>query len=597
MVKPRWFRPGLLVGVVATVGLLMAVACGEAEDPTPTATPTRAPATPTPTATPTVPAVVATPTPTVSAVVATPTPTKVAMPEGVKAQTGIKRGGVVKVSGSVKMAHYDLHQSTTINNIMPQGAMYNSLVRMDPPTLKKVIPDLAKSWEVSADGLTYTFHLEEGVKFHDGTPFTADDVVATYNRIIWPPAGVLSPRQGHFAAVERVEAVNPLTVRFTLARRSAFILQALAQDFNAIVSKKALEANDYDLRRVPDHPGTGPFRSVRVTIGEIWVQERNPDYWNEGLPYLDEVHHLNVTSGPARGAAVQTGQADYAFSGVTPEFLAIAEKDPNFEGFVSPSSSARSIYFNLSRKPWDDIRVRRAVQLVTDNQALTDVAEDQGVFPVGEWVVPPPVGQWMTVEEFEKVMKSPGYRSPTVEDIAEAKRLLAEAGYPDGMTNVDLLIRAQRFWTEAFAPAFSDMLRRNLNIDVVIKPSETSVWYDEVALKDFDISMGASLGTIEDPSDYWNQFFRTGAGQNYSGYSNPDFDAVMDQIDQELDVARRMELVMQGRAMLEADLPIIIHGWSAYTSIWRSDVKGLYRETYGLYCGGFIRLDQVWLDR
>src|SRR5216684_6656686 len=139
-----------------------------------------------------------------------------------------KRGGILRWGGLANSTLYDLHQTGTIANMGPQAPMYDLLVQVDPVHWDKVIPDLAQSWTVSEDGLTYTFSLREGVKFHDGTPLTAEDVVASFHHIISPPAGVLSPRQGLFDAVKEVVATDALTVEFRLKEPRSFLLRALA---------------------------------------------------------------------------------------------------------------------------------------------------------------------------------------------------------------------------------------------------------------------------------------------------------------------------------------------------------------------------------
>jgi len=179
--------------------------------------------------------------------------------------------------------------------------MYDLLIQIDPTNWDKVIPDLAKSWKISENGLTYTFSLREGVKFHDGAPLTAEDVVASFKHIIAPPAGVLSPRQGLFDAVQDVVATDALTVEFRLTEPRGYLLRGIAAGFNVIMRKKTLEENNYDLRRVPVYPGTGPFRHKSLEPGIVRKLERNPDYWNPALPYLDgiEIYHLDV--GPKTG--------------------------------------------------------------------------------------------------------------------------------------------------------------------------------------------------------------------------------------------------------------------------------------------------------
>src|SRR5215831_16267197 len=145
-----------------------------------------------------------------------------------------KRGGILKWGGLANSTLYDLHQTGTIANMGPQAPMYDLLVQADPVNWNVIIPDLAKSWKVADDGLTYTFYLREGVKFHDGAPLTAEDAVASFNHIIFPPAGVISPRRGLFEAVKEVVATEELTVEFRLKEPSGFLLRAIGSGFNVI---------------------------------------------------------------------------------------------------------------------------------------------------------------------------------------------------------------------------------------------------------------------------------------------------------------------------------------------------------------------------
>ena len=207
-----------------------------------------------------------------------------------------KRGGTLRYGVVSSPAHFDIHQSGTVANLGAQGPMYDNLIRRDPRDGQTIIPDLAYKWEISADRRTYTFHLRKGVTFHDGAELTADDVKATFARIIWPPKGVVIPRTPLFSAVSEVNVLNPYKIEFRLSepRPSKFILGAIASGWNVIVRKKTLEENDYNLRQVANYPGTGPFRHVSRKKDEVWILEKNPHYWNKGLPYLDriEVYHF-----------------------------------------------------------------------------------------------------------------------------------------------------------------------------------------------------------------------------------------------------------------------------------------------------------------
>ena len=228
-----------------------------------------------------------------------------------------KSGGVLKYGITMRPPHFDFHQSGTINSLGSQGCMFDNLVRRDPrDSGKTIIPDLAHSWEISKDGKTYTFHLRKGVQFHDGAELTSEDVKATFDRIAKPPQGIMHPAQ-HAVRRGRARSPRPTSTpcEFKLSepRPPDFIMGAFASGWNVIVRKKTLEDNQYNLRRVVDIPGTGPFKSKRRVENEVWVMEKNPNYWNKGLPYLDGVEFYHALPfSPELGSALLSGRVDYA---------------------------------------------------------------------------------------------------------------------------------------------------------------------------------------------------------------------------------------------------------------------------------------------
>src|SRR5690242_2401218 len=229
-----------------------------------------------------------------------------------------KRGGTLRYGITMRMPHFDFHQSGTINNLGSQGCMFDNLIRRDPrDSGKTIIPDLAHSWEIAEDGKTYTFFLRKGVEFHDGAELTSEDVKATFDRIRKPPQGISIPRSVLFRAVSEITAPDKYTVQFKLSdpRPASFMMAAIASGWNGIVRKKTLEDNGYNLRKVLDIPGTGPFRSVKYVENETRIMERNPNYWNKGLPYLDGVQFYSlIPFSPELGAAVLSNRVDYARS-------------------------------------------------------------------------------------------------------------------------------------------------------------------------------------------------------------------------------------------------------------------------------------------
>src|SRR5271170_5347176 len=194
-----------------------------------------------------------------------------------------KSGGVLRYGILMRPPHFDIHQSGTIGTLGAMGCMFDNLVRHDPrDSGKTIIPDLAHSWEIAKDGKTYTFFLRKGVQFHDGAELTSDDVKATYDRIAKPPPGIMIPRSILFATVESITTPDKYTVQFKLSepRPANFIMSSFASGWNVIFRKKTLEDNNYNLRKVEIFPGTGPFKSVKRVENEVWVFEKNKDYWN-----------------------------------------------------------------------------------------------------------------------------------------------------------------------------------------------------------------------------------------------------------------------------------------------------------------------------
>jgi peptide/nickel transport system substrate-binding protein len=499
-----------------------------------------------------------------------------------------RRGGILRWGGLANSTLYDLHQTGTIANMGPQAPMYDLLVQVDPMNWNRIIPDLAKSWTISEDGLTYTFFLREGVKFHDGAPLTAEDVVASFHQVIFPPPGVISPRRGLFDAVQEVVSTGPLTVEFRLKEPSGFLLRAIAAGFNVIVRQKTLEENHYDLRRMPVYPGTGPFRHKSLEPGVVRKLERNPEYWNPELPYLDGIDVYHLEFGPKTGAACLAHTIDFCW-GIDP----ISEKRA---GSIKGLHTARiypttywGLWLNFRVKPFDDVRVRRAINLVLDKAALVEaVSESVGSVRAG-WVLPTDPyfeAYW------EKVKEQPGWRSPTAEDLAEAKRLMKEAGYEQGLRGLDFMIRDIPFQL-AWGPIVQDILKRELKIESTIRQVASGVWWEEASAGHYDVTIHAFGVTLPHVADYWGNSFKTDGGYNFMPYSNPEFDAIVAATARESDPAKLRELIDQGVKILDRDVPSIEFG-SGYVPIaWWDTVKGHGTATKGANFWEGMR-DEIW---
>jgi peptide/nickel transport system substrate-binding protein len=503
-----------------------------------------------------------------------------------------KRGGVLRWGGLANSTLYDLHQTGTIANMGPQAPMYDLLVQIDPLHWNRILPDLAKSWQVSEDGLTYTFFLREGVQFHDGAPLTAEDVVASFNHIIFPPPGVISPRRGLFDAVREVVATGERTVEFRLKEPSGFFLRALAAGFNVIVRKKTLEENNYDLRRVSVYPGTGPFRTKSVEPGVVRRLERNPAYWNPTLPYLDGIEVFHLEFGPKTGAACLAHTIDFCW-GIDPVSEQKAQRMKGLTTARVYPTTYWGLWLNFRTKPFDDVRVRRAVNLVLDKPALIEaVSESVGTERAG-WVLPTdPYFQ----EYWSKAKEQPGWRSPTAEDRAEAKRLMRDAGYEQGLKGLDFVARDIPFQL-AWAPMVQDILKRELKIESTIRPVASGVWYEEASSGHYDLTIHAFGVTLPHVADYWGNSFKTDGGYNFMPYSNPEFDAIVAATTRESDPAKLRALIERGIQILDRDVPSIVFS-SAYIALaWWDNVKGHGTATKGANFWEGMRNETWWLAK
>jgi peptide/nickel transport system substrate-binding protein len=505
-----------------------------------------------------------------------------------------KSGGVLRYGITMRPPHFDVHQSGTINNLASQGVMFDNLIRRDPrDSGKTIIPDLAHSWEIAQDGKTYTFLLRKGVEFHDGAELTADDVKATFDRIAKPPSGISIPRSVLFKTVSEINARDKYTVEFKLSepRPVNFMMSAFASGWNVIVRKKTLEDNNYNLRKVEIYPGTGPFKSVRRVENEVWVMEKNKNYWNKGLPYLDGIEFYHALPFSTElGSAILSGRVDYIRI-TDPVTARKAKETPGLKTTAFNQSVIQGTWVNSKRSPFDDPRMRRALHLAFDRPALIDVVKDVTPMRVGGFIYP--ISEFATPPE--ELAKRLGYQPDTGAALKEARALMAAAGHAEGLKGLDFLVRdvpSFKLW----AQAIQAMLQEGLNVQCNLRTVVESVWFDDTANGHFDLAIGAIVSTLLDPSDYFNAWYRTGGPQNYGFWDNKEFNALVDQIDREVDPQKRLALVRQTEAIMEQDPPVLPVAWEKINDVWYDYVKGHHPYDYfGIY--DVVREDTFWLDK
>ncbi|PYM73726.1 MAG: hypothetical protein DME03_15070 [Candidatus Rokuibacteriota bacterium] len=502
-----------------------------------------------------------------------------------------KRGGTLRYGVHTAPAHFDVHQSGTVANIGAQSPMYDTLLRRSPKDGQTIIPDLAWKWDISPDGKKYTFHLRKGVKFHDGADFTAEDVKATYDRIAHPPKGVVIPRTPLFATVSEIVVIDPHKIEFRMSepRPKAFMLGAFASGWNIIVRKKSLEENGGNLRQVMAYPGTGPFKHVSRKDKEVWIMERNPDYWNKGLPLVDrlEIYHMPPFSAEL-GAAFLSGKLDYARL-LDPVSWRKGKEMQGVSAAAFNQSVIQAVWMNMKKKPLADARVRRAMHLAMDRHTLIEVVKDTAPMQVGGFDYPfHPMST--PLAELEKKL---GYQRDIKPAVQEARRLMKEAGYAQGIKGLDFVVRDANTF-KLWAVAIQAMLKEHINIECNLRVVQISNWFEEVSGGNFDLGISAIVSTLMDPSDYFTAWYGKDGPQNYSYWTNPAFHDLTNQIDRELDDNRRRSMVHKAEDILEQDPPLIPVAYEQIYDAWYNKVHGQNPSTYfGIY--DVVRWDQAWL--
>lgn len=319
-------------------------------------------------------------------------------------------GTVIYAAGadpdSLDPANAESNPSEAVNRMM-----YENLARFDEKL--RIVPGLATDWKVSSDGLTWTFHLRKGVKFHDGTPFNAEAVKVFIERMIGPEkpsrAGLYTP------FVNTVEVVDEFTVKINLKAPFAFFLNNLAHSASGIISPTALKTYGKDIARRP--VGTGPFKFVEWVHGDHLTMVRNDEYWG-GKPYLDKITVKTVKEDSARVMMLQSGDA-HLIVRIPAEDIPRLEKDPNIK--LDSTETLRVLYlgFNCAKKPFTDVRVRQAISYAIDKESIVKNIY-QGRALVASGMVAPLTTGYVPLQGIPY-------------DPEKAKKLLAEAGFPKGL--------------------------------------------------------------------------------------------------------------------------------------------------------------------
>jgi peptide/nickel transport system substrate-binding protein len=443
------------------------------------------------------------------------------------------RGGVLTLNINTDLPNFDPLSNTSSFVLDVVGACYNSLVMYDPHDPTQVVGDLATSWDISEDGLTYTFHLVDTAKFHDGTPLTSADAKATFDLMYNPPEGTVSVRKGWLSAVKSVEAPDPVTVQFVLTHRQPSLLPLLANGAMLILPKHILDAKG---SMKDDVIGSGPYKLKEYISGQSVELERNENYHIKDHPYLDGIIFYLVPDAGTRYAYFSTGQLLMVTD--LPGDIANRAKQELADTAVILSgqgTSADSITFNARREPWSDPRVRLAASYAIDRrEALKVLIRGEGALgsfmPPGAFALPP--------EELDKL---PGLGPDRAANLEKAKELLAEAGFPDGFKTTMCVRKTQLHQDRGVF--VKDQLAQ-IGIDMAVDIQESAKFFENLASRNFDLISQAAFFQlpVKDP-DYAFGGMYTSGPDNLGGVEMKEIDDLFLAQQQATSVEERVKIV------------------------------------------------------
>ena len=489
---------------------------------------------------------------------------------------------------------FDGHRETTYATAHTVAPYYSVLVRVnpdDPSSTTDIVCDLCTEMPQPTDGgKTYTFKIRDGVKFTDGSPLTAADVAASWNEIVFPPEGVLSPRSSNFEMIDKIEATDPHTVVFHLKFPTTAFLPALSDPY-AFIYKKEILAKDphwYEKNVL----GSGPFKMVDYEAGQSIKGVRNPDYYRKGQPYLDAIQGIFAPKQATRIDALRSDRAAIEFRGLPPsareelkgalgDQIAVQESDWNCGSVVT---------INEQKKPFDDVRVRRALSLAIDRwggaPALAKIAD---VRTVGSIIFP---GSPLAPSK-EQLYEIAGFWQDIDKSRAEAKRLLKEAGAEN--LSFELLNRDVDQPYKYVGIWLVDQWSK-IGVHVTQRVLPTGPWFQAERSGDFAVDLQANCHSVVNPLiDVQPYLSSSISKQNYGNYEDPKEQELYEAALHETDPAKQKQLMFQfsKHVMDTAAHKLMILWWYRIVP-YRSYVKG-----WKISPSHYVNQDlaNVWLDK
>jgi peptide/nickel transport system substrate-binding protein len=463
-----------------------------------------------------------------------------------------KSGGVLKVYHRDNPPSASIHEEPTISTLIPFMPVFNNLVIYDQHVAQNsdaaIRPELAKSWNWSADKTAITFKLEEGVTWHDGRPFTARDVVCTFDMLTDKSSQKLrrNPRASWYRSLDYSSAEGDYEVTLHLRRPQASLLAMLASGLSPIYPCHVSMAQ---MRTRPI--GTGPFKLQSFSEFQNIRLVRNPDYWKKGRPYLDGIDFTIVNNPTTAVLSFVAGRFDLTFPWeLTPTDLKLVKKETPAALCETTSMNLNvNLLVNRTLAPFDNPDIRRALVLALDRKAFVDnLTEGQSV--VGGTMQPPPDGVWGLPSDMLSVV--PGYGPNVEQNRAQARAIMEKLSYgPSNHLAVKITTRGVALYKEP-ARLLQDQLK-DIYIDAALEVVETSLWFARLDRKEYALGVNATGNGVDDPDQTFYENFACKSGRNYTGYCNLEIEKQFDVQSQEPDHAKRLQLVHEIDVRLLAD--------------------------------------------
>src|SRR5215468_2151267 len=468
-----------------------------------------------------------------------------------------KSGGVLKIYHRETPGGISIHEEATFSTNVPMMGVFNNLVIYDQHkpqnSTDTIMPELATSWAWNADKTALTFKLREGVKWHDGQPFTAKDVKCTWDMLrgVSEQKFRKNPRKDWYANVTEISTNGDSEATFHLKRPQASLLAMLASGYSPVYPCHVPPAQ---MRTQPI--GTGPFKFVEMKQNEGIKLVKNPDYWKKGLPYLDGIEYAIIPNRSTAVLAFVTGRVDVTF----PTALSVAlerdikAQDPKAICELKPTNVSTNLIINRDKPPFDNADLRKAMALALDRKAFVDILFE-GQADIGGSLLPPPGGVWGLPADILKTI--PGYGADVKKNRDEARAIMQKLGYgPDKKLKTKV---STRNLSEYRDPA------------VV----ESGVWFAKVARGEYAVGLNLTGNGIDDPDQGFYENYACGSERNYTHYCNKDLEKLFDQQSVEADAGKRKKLVWEIDKKIQEDVarPILYHSHMA--TCWQPYVKNM----------------------